>query len=175
MCVHTLAHIYLLYACTISLFVKRLERIIMKKTPLHYHIHVLMPSLHLEMIKMSSYTWKALHGKENSGKPQSNSDCFPLWQWAEGFFSGQCVLPALEPLMPETHPSSPAMHIGCFIKQPTQCLVRMRTSHTHLPSQCLSWCKAGWTQLREELTFLGQWIITKSAALKIDLSNLCFK
>ena len=57
---------------------------------------------------------------------------------AEGFFSGQCLLPALEPLRSETHPSSPAMLIGCFIKRPTQCLVRMRTSHTHLPSQYLS-------------------------------------
>lgn len=70
----------------LSVFIKRLERVIMKKTPRHYRLHILMPSLRLETIKMSTYTWKAVHGKESSGKPQSNSDCFPLWQWSRGLF-----------------------------------------------------------------------------------------
>lgn len=107
-CTHILTHTRIPAICMhkFSVFIKRVERVIMKKTPLHCCLHVLMPSLRLEMLKMSSYTWKALHGKENSGKPQSNSDCFPLWQWSRGLF--------LRP-MPPACPGTPGVRDPSFI------------------------------------------------------------
>lgn len=59
--------------------------------------HAWPRGLCLEMTRPSTYTRKDLHEKESPGKPQSNSDDFPLWSsMLKVLFSGKWLLPVLE-------------------------------------------------------------------------------